>query len=710
MKNRIFIILAALMLAVYGCATPGNESFNLGQELAGQDRLEEAIAMYEEALVKEPDKPEYKNALANAKGVLSSKHMQSAKSIMGQSPINYEQVKAAHQIIEMSSRLTPENPDVVTLKKLIQSEMDRLIKETETMYYDALKALADNRWIDGYKKLNEINKIYPGYLDMSIRLKQVEDEGVYFYLKEAEKLKETDDWAGVITLLTAAFEIAPDNADLRTRLDDAITRNTPDYCITRAEEFSAKKEWDTAIGLAQKAYDMNHSDNIGRILAKIKQQAGMFYMDQFKLHIGEKQLYSAYVNLMTALSYNSSIIDTGETANTVNTFVEDIVAKAEAYEARGYFGNALSWYEKVIEITPKHRSAIYKVQTLKDSIKDRIVKKIAIMDFTPPSSKLDVGRIITDNLLSYITSNAGSDVKILARDVLGAILKEIEYGQAGIYDIETAKKAGKLKGTDIFIFGGVLNYEVDKNVSEGYQMKSVVVGKRSTPNPAYQFWLMSQKGGTSNEVEMKNAPPAMIEEEIRETIKYKVGTEKKIATVAVSFRVIDIEEGEVVITKTIKEQKDVKDDYSEGAAFANVPYDPLEIPMDSELLGEVTQKVVEQLGYMVLSRFQNLQVQYYSSAEMLKKKMEYERAVEKYIDSIYIEDTKNISSPLSKNAGSEVAKLLLQIEYAKAQENIDTTKVLANIESRKEQISVDTSKDQVNIATPDEQQHEPVVR
>ncbi|MBI5049720.1 MAG: hypothetical protein HZC11_02300 [Nitrospirae bacterium] len=662
MKKRIFIILTVFALSIHGCATPGRESFNLGQELAKQNRLEESIAMYEDALKKEPDNPEYLSAIKDAKGSLSARYVQSAKAILDVTPLTYGQARGAYQEADKASRLTPEDSNAVNLKNFIKSEMDRIIKEAETLYSSASKAAAENKWVDAYNTLKEIKKIYPDYLDVHIKLKQVENDGLFYYLKEAEKFKRNDEWGEAIRTLSLAMEITPDNLELQTGLQDAKTRHNPDYYITKAGELSAANEWDKAIGFVQQAYDLNPSDGIKQVVAKIRQQAAAFHIGQFKQSLSEKQLYSAYKNLTTAFKYHPPVRSEKSAADSIHQFIGNVLAKAEAYETKGYFGNAIAWYEKVIEIDPKNKNAFTKIQSLKDGIKGRVAKKIAIMDFTSPSNKPDVGRIVTDNLLSYVTSNAGSDVKVLARDVLGAILKEIEYGQAGIYDIESAKKAGKLKGTDIFIFGSVLNYDVDKNVSEGYQSKNVVVGKKSTPNPTYQFWLMSRGGTAPTEDALKNAPPAMIEEEIRETVKYKVGTEKKIATVAVSFRVVDVEEGEVVITKTIKEQKEVKDDFSEGVAFADVSYDPLEMPIDNELLADVTKKVVEQLGYMVLSRFQNLQILYHTSAEMFKKKMEYEKAVEKYTDGIYVEEIKNISSPLSEDSRNEIEKLLQQIE------------------------------------------------
>jgi hypothetical protein len=78
-------------------------------------------------------------------------------------------------------------------------------------------------------------------------------------------------------------------------------------------------------------------------------------------------------------------------------------------------------------------------------------------------------------------------------------------------------------------------------------------------------------------------------------------------------------------------------------------------------LEKVTQDVIAELSYEVVSRFQNLQTQYFNAAEELKKKREYERAVEKYIDAMHLEKLKNIASPLSENAQIEIEQLLKRI-------------------------------------------------
>ncbi len=660
MRKRNLTLLIILSMVIFGCATPGMDSFKLGQELAKNNRVEEAIAMYEDALAKEPKNTEYQDILKKAKESLSAQHLEKARSILAKKPLTYDQVGLSYQEAEKALRFTPESRDAVNLVKQVQSEMDKMRKMAETMYADAIKAIEKNEWAEGVKKLRELNTFYAKYLDAASKVKQAESDGVSYYLKEAEKFKKDEDWEKVMKALLSAREISPDRAEVNLGLQEARLKHHPDYYLRKAEEYVTLNDWDTAVAFARKATNMGLSAEGNKRAAMIRQQAAKSWITQCGQKLHEKRLYPAYNDALKAMTYDSSIKNEPGASGVINQLLAAMAAKAAAYDTQGYLGNAFTWYEKIMKIDQNYQDVFFKVQAVKDKIRERVVRKIAIMDFTPPSGNADAGKIVTDSLLAYITTHAGSDVKILARDVLGAILKEIELGQAGLYDIESAKKAGKLKGTDVFIFGSVLNFNVEKNVSEGYKSENVVVGKKTVQNQAYQMWLMTVKGKPTKE-DLMQAPPATIVEEIRETIKYKVGTEKKRATVGVSFRVIDLEQGEVVITKTIRKSQEVKGDYSEGVAFANIQYKPLEISSDSELLEKVTQDVVAELSYEVVARFQNLQTQYFDTAEGLKKKREYERAIEKYMDAIHLEELKNISSPLSESARIEIEGLLKRI-------------------------------------------------
>jgi len=592
-------ILCVILVVLSGCATPGQESFNQAQEFLQQNRLEEAIARLEQAIVQGPDQQEYKKALQEAKALLDKRRLEEKQ------------------------------------------------RRANLLFADAAKAEAAGDWVQAVKLHRDIKTVYPDHPDLAARLTRVETQGLNHYRGKADKAGATEDWGDAVRNLTLALEIAPNQPDLIASLQDAKKKHTPAYYLSRVEAFSQQNAWDRALVFIRKAAATDKDGEYAPQILRFNLAAAQFYMNRAAKE--KRRLYPAYVAVM--MLHDAK--DDPQVRVLVDQLLSLMYAQAEAYEAADQIGNAYAWFDRVSRIQSEYKEVFIKIQNLRDRLRERVVKKIAVMDFTSPSSNAEAGRIVTDSLLSYLTTNATSDVKILARDVMGAILKEIEMGQSGLYDIESAKKAGKLKGTDIFIFGSVLQYNVEKQTSEGQKMTNVVMAKKSVPNPSYQMWLMSQKG----DPDMRNAPPANIEEEVRETVKYKVGTEKKRAFVRISYRLIDVEGGEVIATKNLQKVKEVSDDFSEGIALANIPYDPLQIPADSELLDQVIQEIVADLGKQVLDYFSSPQTLYVRTAEGLAKKREYEKAVEKYVDVMTLEEMKNITGPLSTRATREIEQV-----------------------------------------------------
>lgn len=598
-KVYVWAMLCIIVLVLSGCATPGQESFNQAQEFLKQNRLEEAIARLEQAIAQEPDQSEYKKTLMETKALLEKRRLEG------------------------------------------------LNRRAEPLLAEAAKAEAANEWTLSVRKLREVRSFHPAHPDLATRLTRAETQGLSYYQKSADKAKTTEDWGDVVRDLTQAREIAPEQPVIAAGLKEAREKDTPSYYLSRAESFSRQNAWDRVLVFLSKAMAVDKDGTKARPILSLNLAAAQFYMNRATKD--KRRLYPAY----TAVLMMMDAKDDPQVRVLVDQLLTLMYTHAEAYESAGHVGNAYAWYDRVNRMHPEYKEVFTKLQILKDRLRERVIKKIAVMDFTSPTSNAEAGRIVTDSLLSYLTTNATSDVKILARDVMGAILKEIEMGQAGVYDIESAKKAGKLKGTDIFIFGSVLQYNVEKQTSEGQKMTNVVVAKKSVPNPSYQMWLMSQKGSPT-EADVKNAPPATIEEEIRETVRYKVGTEKKRAFIRVSYRLIDVEGGEVIATRNLQKVKEVSDDFSEGIPQANIPYDPLQNPADTELMDLVTHDIVTELGKQVLGYFSSPQTLYMRTGEALAKKRDYEKAVEKYIDAITLEEMKNITGPLTTRAHQEI--------------------------------------------------------
>lgn len=643
-----WILLGCMAFALWGCNNPGKTSFELGRQLEQQGRTDEAITLYEDALAKEQDNQEYRAALVHAKAAAASRFIEQGRKRLQTGSVTYDLLRATQLDVDKALKADPENSAARELAMIVKRQMDALLKRAESLYSAASKAANAGDWPVAVTQLRELQQFYPTYLDLPVKLPQSESAALGYYLKEVERLRSQDDLNGMIAALEQALAIQPANKQLQNLLQEVRAQNTAAAQFEKAEQFAKQQQWRQVLECLKRAQALTPDAALQAKMAELHRSGAAKALQQAMLQYNRKQLYGAYLSLQAGAEFQPSFLREGEATDLKKQLVGDMVTKATEYEAAGQLGNAYCWLELTQRLNGLDREGLQKMQSLKDRLRQRVVKKIAVMDFTPPTNSADAGRLVTDSLLSYMTKNASSDVKILARDVLGAIIKEIEFGQAGLYDIETAKKTGKLKGTDIFIFGSVLQYNVEKSAEESTKMVNVSVAKKKVTNPAYQSWL--QMHPSPNEAELASAPPSLIDEDVRETIRYKVGTHKKTANVALSFRVIDVESGEVVITKTIKSRKEAQDSFSEGVEFANIPFDPLQLPPDAELLEKAVEDGIAELGHLVLSRFQNLQAGYLNAAELLAKKGMSEPVVERYMDAIVAEEVKNVASQVSDHA------------------------------------------------------------
>jgi curli biogenesis system outer membrane secretion channel CsgG len=660
MRKQLYSILAASMIFAGGCATPGKDSFDLARELERQNRLEDALPMYEDAFTKEGGNSEYRVALNSIRSRLAQQAMVSAREQLAITPQKYENLRTAQGFVDKALKIDSTNSEAAGMSESLKTQMGVMAKKAEDSYSAAQKAIEAKDWTLALNSLKDIRAYYPNYLDLGMKITATENNAVSYYLKEADRYRANDDVDSLITSLDAALGIQPANKQIAAVLNETKQKNTTAVNLEKAEKFATDAKWDRVQFYLKRAQKLGPNAGESDRIKKMYSDGGMKLLEQAGKDLQKKAIYSAYVDTMRAFEFTPAAFKTPEADELRNQIISQLLTKGEELDAAGYSGYALYLAECAYQLSGSQKEIYKTIQTLKDKVRQRVIKKIAIMDFNPPTNSLDAGRLVTDSLLSHMTKNASGDVKILARDVLGALIKEIELGQAGMYDIETAKKSGKLKGTDYFIFGSLLQYTVENNKEEGQKTVIAVVGKEKEPNPQYMAWLGANP--KASEDERRNAPPAFIEKDKTETIRYKVATHRKTANVTISFRVVDVESGEVVITKTLKSKKEAVGNYSEGVDIAGIAYQRIELPPDSELLERAVDEAITDLGHHVLSRFQNLQESYLNAAETLKKKGETEPVAEKYMAAVVTEEVKNIKSPVTENARRELDRLLKQAE------------------------------------------------
>jgi curli biogenesis system outer membrane secretion channel CsgG/tetratricopeptide (TPR) repeat protein len=660
MLRRNVIVIGFAILLTAGCAGQGTKSFEDGRSLENAKRYDDALSLYEEAVSKEPTNPEYNAALKTVRSRLAQQSLESAKEQMNVTPLKYDNLRNAQGYVDKALKVDPGNIEVATTLDSLKAQREAMVKKAEASYAIGMKALDAKNWLAALDSFREIRTYYPGYLDISMKISSTESSAVAFYLKEADRHRANDDLDELIKNLELALAIQPGNQQIAAVLKETRAKNSAATALDKAEKLAGENRWDRVQVYIKRARALNPAKAENERINKLYADGSVKLMAKVAENLEKKALYSAYINLMVAFDFSPKAFKEPGADELRNQLVTEMTTRADELEGAGFIGLALYWSECAYKVSGSKKEIYQKIQGLKDKIKQRVIKKIAIMDFNPPNSNPDAGRLVTDSLLSYMTRNTSGDVKILARDILGALIKEIEFGQAGLYDIESAKKSGKLKGTDIFIFGSLLQYNVELNKEEGQKMVVAKVGVERDPNPHYTAWVAANP--KPSEEELRNRPPAFIERDKTETIRYKVGTHRKTANVTISFRVVDVESGEVVITKTLKSKKEATGNYSEGVDIAGIPYQKMELASDTDLLEKAVDEAIADLGHQVLSRFQNLQEKYLNDAEILKKRGESEPVAEKYMDAVMTEEVKNIKSPVTEKARREIDNLLKSVE------------------------------------------------
>ncbi len=237
-----------------------------------------------------------------------------------------------------------------------------------------------------------------------------------------------------------------------------------------------------------------------------------------------------------------------------------------------------------------------------------------------------------------------------------SILKEMQLGQTGLVDMDTAKRVGKMRGIDTFILGDVLHFSSKSKNYPSTNTVRVQIDTRTEDNPAFERWRIVHPKPT--EEEMKKAPPMKIEKPVYKLYTYETGKTKIISFMEIAYKLVDTLTGENIFTNTVSGKLSKKDDYHHGLPAANIKEDPLELPTEVEVLDELTNQKISDVGLSVIKHFQSLELVYFNEGEKQFKRRKYEDAIERYTDAIFDEKLKSLSSPISKKSSEMIAKLV----------------------------------------------------
>jgi tetratricopeptide (TPR) repeat protein len=642
----LFILLAAFL---FSCAA-GQQQFETGMKLSKAGKHTDAIAYLEQAIAKEPDNVEYKKALSDLKETLISDYVsQGSKALSAQSPVTITAVNMAKARLAKAKEIDSNHPSVKKLSGDIDKNENLLLSETKNLYAQAKSHISSEEWIKAYFSLQQIQSIFPNYEDSAQLLSRTSLNGSEALYGKGRALFDRDDFKGSSKYLNEAISLKPDHKPSLDLLALAKERDNKNYFIEKGKKAAVAQDWAKALDAYNRALDYAPGDeSLKPLIATVVQKLGTHYIQTAKSQMSDGWLYKAFesynVAMKNAADPNSSELRSlrGELASQAGTL-------AGKFKDQKKYGSAWFWYTRIKNIEPDHPDIFANNLAMEDKVKQRVQKSIAVFDFSSPSGYKDAGIIVANNLITYLFKNASGDIKILERENLKSILEEMKLGQIGVVSEQTAKEMGRVYGIDVAVMGSVLLYQVETSTSQGTKTVRYQIGTEIQDNIEYLNWIA--KNPNASPALLATAPPAKITAPRYAEKDYSVSNHKKVGFVQLSFRIVDVRTGENIQVRTIERKEVVEDDASAGLPEANVKFDPLVIPTDTELLQKMTSEVVAELGREALKPLNNLEKTYFQAGEQFLKRRERLNAAESFVDAVFDEKMKMIQgSPLSVKA------------------------------------------------------------
>ncbi len=655
-SRRIFFSSFIVFICLtWACAV--SESFKIGQEMAKDRRWDDAIAYYEKALKESPDNSDYKAALAEARRESARVHYDKAKKAAESLPL--QDLPGLERVMKEADKafeLDPQNAEIAAFHSGVVKKKNDLQSAIKSLYAQAELDLKKEDWPAAISSLKKINDIFPSYEDIGDKLALAYQQSAKLNYRMGLDLAKKEDWKGAAGAFKSVLDVNPDYFDTRKLYAQAKSRDSMDYFLAEASKAESAGNLERAILMYEKAleYDPARSDVKNRLKSDLE-KAGQGCFDEAIKAIKAGKLARASRKLQAAKTYSPAVQENLLYREMSSSLTAKLMSRADSYSERGKWANALVWYEKVEAIDPNHSNIFFRVQETKDNIKKRIRKSIAVFDFKSPSNNKDAGKIIASKLITYLYRNASGDVRIIERENLESILKELQLGQTGLVDVDTVQKVGKMGGIDTFIMGDVLRFSTEyKDYPSNNQVK-VLVDEEDVHNPAFSDWLLAHPKPT--EEDLKNAPPRTIKKKNYQFVSYKSGYARVSTALETSYKLIDTRSGENLFANTVSGKLAKESKYQDGVPMANIPHKALEIPTELDVLDELTNLKVTEMGQSILKHFQNLEIEYFNTGQQQNKRRNSEDAVERFTDAIFDEGLKSIKTPVTSNSREMIEAL-----------------------------------------------------
>jgi len=607
------ILMAVLILGVAGCVTTPPKFTE--SDLAQARQFEQAQTLYDDiqselsANPSSANEATYRTFLSRLGSRLASLRAEAIRSRLDQQRLDSGAVPLATLASLRQSADKMESWDAQVWRTVV-SQIEDELRRTESLLERARSRMENSSptrepvaWVE---RLERIATLTGSEADLN-QLTQGREEVINSLLELARSEIRSLDYQSAIRRTQQALELRPSDpvveslqqqaraAAIASRLNSALETGN----IGRAEI------------LFDEIHDQEWSPESRTHFDTPLELMGNYYAASLPSMLETRQYERAYRALTNLRKLDTWLKRDFARIALESQFAELMYELAASAGAQGLTGTEYGFLLLIEEFNP----GFVNLERIKRETGERLLSS-AVQWVSTPAIRGDdrtrnVGSRISSAVAAYLLKNIPGDLRIVEREQLGEIQRERRMTEADALD-ERAQDGG-LRAADLLIQGNVLDVRVDREDRSGRRTMRVITGTKEVPNPKYEAYR-SERG---RRPDGEDAPPETIEEEIEEDITVEVSIHRKTGFVAVSYRLVEAESANILLTNTVNREQEFTDESSEGIEMGNFsqPFKLADLPSDGEIINELVDEVALAIGQDLIQVLADPERRYFSRCE-----------------------------------------------------------------------------------------------
>ncbi len=561
------LIIISLLIVVSGCAT--SAEYNAANLQFRQNNYIKALEYYERALSKavtQSQRDVILRAIHKTKNMIEDKVLSEAyKAYHQSSPPTIKSINSAisilsdslhynlsHRISDKIAEYNQEKRRLLSSVNALEKKADKLLSKGE--YLKALNVLKKAIQMDESNRrlLAKISKLNKNIEELKER-----------YLQQIDKLLINENGEEADVVYNKLVQIAPESPNLKI-LQLKIKKAKIKQLLVKLSVWKSQNRYFTA-------YQALTNSDCGKLndeIIKIRSLGSRYYYDKAKTQFNSGNNYLAYINLI-----------------------------------------------KAKKLAPNDIRIFQLYRDVEDIVNQKIQKYIAIATFNAPVNNPDIGKLLSDALISRLFKSLPYGISIVERERIDLLIME---RRRKLEDI------GNLLGVQMIVTGNVSLFKVDKSSSKRTVIAKVKLGQEKIQNS--EFLRMIKIYG-KNTKKWPYVPPMTQTRDKFKFVHYKKGKVTLKAFGNVSVRIFDTNKAAIVYAEDFKDSVEKSDTFQEPVEGTNIIDDPLELPTETEIEEELLNKLIDKIATIIGKIFEDREKRFLEWATFYVKRKEYSEAL-----------------------------------------------------------------------------------